>query len=83
MKIVLALLARLPLMACTSGAVEETNFFDSTTKPSVNGQQMTTDWAQCQADNTSDPSTGMSDAERKVARQCMSAKGYGTREKGL
>jgi hypothetical protein len=80
MKIVLALLATLPLMACTSGAVEETNFFDSTTKPSVNPQKMTTDWAQCQADN---PSIGMSDAERKVARQCMSAKGYGTREKGL
>ena len=63
--------------------VEESKLFDSATKPSANAQQMTTDWAQCQADNTSDPSSGMSDAERAKAKQCMNAKGYGTIQKGL
>ena len=83
MKIVLALLASLPLIACASGGVEETNFFDSTTKLGANAQQMNTDWSQCRADNTSDPSSGMSDAERAKAKQCMNAKGYGTIQKCL
>ena len=82
MKIVLALLATLPLIACASGGVEETNFFDSTTMLGANTQQMNTDWSECQADNTSDPSSGMSDAEREKAKQCMNAKGYGAKNKG-
>ena len=53
----------------------ETKF--SYSKPRTSQKQADADWAKCQKENLSDPDRGgMNAAEKRLAEQCMKAKGY-------
>src|SRR5476651_1189104 len=45
-------------------------------KPHTSQKQADADWAKCQKENMSDPDRGMNSAEKRLAEQCMKAKGY-------
>jgi len=45
-------------------------------KPHTSQKVADADWAKCQKENMSDPDRGMNAPEKRLAEQCMKAKGY-------
>jgi hypothetical protein len=45
-------------------------------RPHTAQKQADADWAKCKKENMSDPDRGLNAPEKRLAEQCMKAKGY-------